>query len=71
MAGLVAFGGAILAAALLPSRPGRKTSSDIEIDRDVVDVAALEPVLSTDGEVDPADPILVTDPTVGTDEEPT
>ncbi len=71
VAGLVAFGGAILAAALLPSRPGRKTSSDIEIDRDVVDVAALEPVLSTDGEVDPADPILVTDPTVGTDEEPT
>jgi len=71
VAGLVAFGGAILAAALLPSRPGRKTSSDIEIDRDVVDVAALEPVLSTDGEVDPADPIRVTDPTVGTDEEPT
>jgi hypothetical protein len=43
VAGLVAFGGALLAAALLPSRPGREPAPVVEDDRAVVDVAASEP----------------------------
>jgi EmrB/QacA subfamily drug resistance transporter len=43
VAGLVAFGGAVLAAALLPSRPGREPAPVVEDDGVVVDVAASEP----------------------------
>jgi hypothetical protein len=39
VAGLVAFGGAVLAATLLPSRPGRDAPADGEL----TDVVSVEP----------------------------
>jgi EmrB/QacA subfamily drug resistance transporter len=43
VAGLVAFGGAVLAAALLPSRPGREPGSAMEMVDEVTEVMSLEP----------------------------
>ena len=50
VAGLVAFGGAVLAATLLPSRPGRDPSADGEpTDVVSVDPAEVEPIMRADG----------------------
>jgi EmrB/QacA subfamily drug resistance transporter len=46
VAGLVAFGGAVLAAALLPSRPGREPGSAMEMVDEVTEVMSLEPTRS-------------------------
>ena len=59
VAGLVAFGGALLAAALLPSRPGREASAD------ATEVVALEPA---DGERGADEPVVVMDVSMIDDE---
>ena len=62
VAGLVAFGGAVLAAALLPSRPGREASSEGET------TEVLTPEYAIDG-AEANEPIVVMDVTMS-DEEP-